>query len=120
MCGNGLTKNIANADGTTRMLDKVEHDMSFCLNTGATSAGIVARDAEGNVLLTERRTLKILRITGRSKAEACLEGVRLTVEWIRKPTCVETKCSNLVRALKKKIKDKSSWSGILTEIQLVG
>jgi hypothetical protein len=72
MCGNGLTKNIANADGTTRMLDKVEHDMSFCLNTGATSAGIVAHDAEGNVLLTEQRTLKSCGSPEEAKAEACL------------------------------------------------
>jgi hypothetical protein len=52
-----------------------------------------------------------------AEAETCLKGVRLMVEWMEKQTCVESDCSNLIRALEKKIEDRSRWVGILIEIQ---
>jgi hypothetical protein len=39
------------------------------------------------------------------------------MEWIKQPTCVASDCSNLIRALDKKEVARSSWEGILSEVQ---
>jgi hypothetical protein len=36
---------------------------------------------------------------GEADAEACLQGIRLTAEWIRQPTLVEPDCARLVHTL---------------------
>jgi hypothetical protein len=92
----------------------------FCSNARTTSAGMIARDEGGKVLLTAWRTLKCCSLSGEAEAKACLEGMRLMVEWIRKPICVESNSSSLMQALDKKIKDMSPWAGILSEIQATG
>jgi hypothetical protein len=47
------------------------------------------------------------------------EGIRLMVEWIKQPIRVESDCVNLIRAMEKKKVARSSWEGILLEIQAV-
>jgi hypothetical protein len=41
------------------------------------------------------------------------------VEWIKQPIRVESDCVNLIRAMEKKKVARSSWEGILLEIQAV-
>ncbi|GJN16502.1 hypothetical protein PR202_gb03501 [Eleusine coracana subsp. coracana] len=55
-----------------------------------------------------------------AEAEACLEGVRLTAEWVRQPAHVEADCSTLIDALNSKRPSRASWAGILAEIQKAG
>jgi hypothetical protein len=76
----------------------------FYSNARTTSAGMIARDEGGKVLLTAWRTLKCCSLSGEAEAKACLEGMRLMVEWIRKPICVESNSSSLMQALDKKSK----------------
>jgi ribonuclease HI len=98
---------------------KLNTDADFVADTGEASAGIVARNAEGEVLLSAWRTLRRCSSADEAEAEACLEGLRLMTEWINQPVCVESDCLNLVRAMEKKDASRSSWDGILLEIQVV-
>jgi hypothetical protein len=44
--------------------------------------------------------VEALRIAGGSRSGGvCLEGLRLTAEWIGQPTYVESDCLNLIKAL---------------------
>jgi hypothetical protein len=67
---------------------KINTDAGFCLRTGVASTGIVARGEDGIVLLTAWRFLH--HCGSPEEAEAFLEGIRLAVEWIRQPICVES------------------------------
>jgi ribonuclease HI len=87
---------------------KINTDAGFCLNSGAASIGIVARDDGGKVLLTAWRILNNCASAEEAEAEACLHGLRLTTEWIRKPACVESDCSNLIRDLGKKEENRGA------------
>jgi hypothetical protein len=69
------------------------------------------------VLLTAWR---VLRGCGSlEQAEACLEGLRLSAEWIRQPTSVESDCSNLVNDIRLPANSRSSLAGVLSEIRAV-
>jgi hypothetical protein len=83
---------------------KLNTDAGVCPNTGAASAGMIACDEGGKVLLTTWRTLKCCSSLEEAEVGACLEGIRLMVEWINKPTCMESDCSSLIQALDKTIK----------------
>jgi ribonuclease HI len=96
---------------------KLNTDAGFV--AGEASARIVARNAEGEVLLSAWRTLRHCSLADEAEAEACLEGLRLMTEWIKQSVCVESDCLNLVRAMEKKEASRSSWDGILLEIQAV-
>jgi hypothetical protein len=80
----------------------------------------VARNDVGEVLLTAWKPLHRCGSLKEAEAEACLFGVRLSVEWIRQTTCVESDCSNLVKALGQEVDQRSRWAGILLEIKEVG
>jgi hypothetical protein len=77
---------------------KVNTDASFCPITDEASAGIVARDDEGKVMLTAWRILRRCNSAEEAEVEAYLEGLRLAAEWIRQPTWAETDCSQHVKA----------------------
>jgi hypothetical protein len=55
-----------------------------------------------------------------TEAEACLHGLRLTMEWIREPTWVESDCSTLINDIVNRNDTRSSLPGILSEIKAVG
>jgi hypothetical protein len=46
----------------------------------------------------------MLQLAGGSRGGSVPEGIRLMVEWIDKPTCMESDCSSLIQALDKTIK----------------
>jgi hypothetical protein len=62
----------------------------FYKNTGATSTRVVIRDASSE------------------HAEACLHGLRLTMEWIREPTWVELDSSTLINDIVNRNDTRSS------------
>jgi hypothetical protein len=99
---------------------KLNSDAGFCPRTGAASIGVVIRNDRGEVLLTAWNSLSRCGSAEEAEAEACLLGVRLTAEWIRQPTCVESDCSNLAKALGQEMEPRSSWAGILSEIKAAG
>jgi ribonuclease HI len=96
---------------------KLNTDAAFCHETGAAGTGIIIRDAEGSVLLAAWRALRGCGSPEQAEAEACLEGLRLTAEWIRQPTWVETDCQNLVNDIQRPSNARSRLAGILAEIQ---
>jgi hypothetical protein len=48
---------------------------------------------------------------------AWLEGMRLTTEWIRQPTRMESDCVTLIKALSSTDPSRASWLEIITEIK---
>jgi hypothetical protein len=75
-------------------------DTAFCPITGRLSIGVIGRDAKGNVLLLVWQFLRHCGSPKEAEATACLEGIRLAVEWIRHyPIYDETDCAGLVQAL---------------------
>jgi hypothetical protein len=75
---------------------KVNSDATFYKNTGAASTGVVIRDAAGKVLLSAWRVLHGCASSEHAEAEACLHGLRLSMEWIQELTWVESDCSTLI------------------------
>lgn len=55
-----------------------------------------------------------------AEAEACLEGTRLTAEWVREPEKVESDCSQFIDALVSPSPTRASWTGILKDILAAG
>jgi hypothetical protein len=83
------------------------------------SAGVVIRDSNGRVLLTTWRVLQGCALPEHAEAEACLEGLRLSADWIRQPVRVESDCLNLTNDIQWKTSSRSCLMGILSEIQAV-
>jgi hypothetical protein len=79
---------------------KMNSNVTFCLRTGRASIGVVARDQKGDLILSSWRFLRHCGSPEEAEVEACLEGLRLVVEWIRHyPIYGETDCAGLVEAL---------------------
>jgi hypothetical protein len=75
---------------------KLNADAGFRAANGDASTGVIIQDSDGKVLLTAWR---LLRNMVSVEAEAYLQGVRLTMEWIKQPLLVELDCQVHVRAL---------------------
>jgi hypothetical protein len=99
---------------------KMNTDAAFCHNSGAASAGIVVRDNKGRVLLTAWKRMRECGSPEPGEAEACLEGLRLTLEWIRHPTWVEMDCLTIIQDIGRKEDTRSSLAGLLVEVKAVG
>jgi ribonuclease HI len=96
---------------------KLNTDAGFCPNIGAASLGIVVHDNVGKVLISSWRTLDHIVSAEEAEALACLEGMRLVMEWVQLPVLVETDCSTLVQALGKSVTNRARWAGIIREIK---
>jgi hypothetical protein len=81
------------------------------------SMGIVARDEEGQVLLTAWQVLQRCASPEEAEAEACLCGIRLAAEWIGKPTQMEADCVGLINAIEATQESCSYWDVIIHEIK---
>jgi hypothetical protein len=95
---------------------KINTNGGFCPQTQTTSTGVVARDREGNIILTDWRSLSHCDSLEEAEAKACLDRVRLVVEWVCQPVQVEADCLSLVKAIKGEGGDRASWGGIISEI----
>jgi hypothetical protein len=95
---------------------KLNTDAGYCPNTGEASAGMVARDDRGRVMLTTWRTLSSCASPEEAEAGPCLQGLRLIVQWIGRPAYVESDCSILVQALRKE-ENRVAWAGVLMDIR---
>jgi hypothetical protein len=95
----------------------VNTDAGFCPDTCMACFGAVVRNEEGNVLLAAWRTRANVASAEEAEALACLEGIRLAVEWARLPTEVETNCATLVKAVNGIGTSRARWSGHIEEIK---
>jgi hypothetical protein len=80
---------------------------------------VIAQNEVGAVMLTAWKSLKRCASLEEAEAEACLFAMHLSLEWIKQSMWVESDCSNLVMALGQRVNQRSSWVGILLEIQEV-
>jgi ribonuclease HI len=88
---------------------KVNSDAGFCKDTGTAGCGVVARNEDGEVILTA------WHCGSPEQAEACLDAVRLASEWIRQPICLESDCSVIVNAIKMNDSSRACWAGTTAE-----
>jgi hypothetical protein len=94
---------------------KLNTDAGFCASSSMAGTSAVVRDSKGKVLLT---AWQFLRHCGSpEEAEACLQGLRLVLEWIKHPTCIEADCLSLIKALETSHAPRSGWAGVIEEIQ---
>jgi hypothetical protein len=68
------------------------------------------------VLLTAWRFVRQCGSPEQAEAEACLDAVRLAVEWIRQPIFLESDRVSIVNALKSNDSSRSSWAETIAEI----
>jgi hypothetical protein len=92
---------------------KVYTDVAYMPSTDDASAGIIARDSGGEVVLIAWHIVRGCRSPGSAEVKAFLTGLRLAVEWIRQPVILESDCETLIHDLGKQDNDCSSWSGVL-------
>lgn len=52
-----------------------------------------------------------------AEAGACVEGVRLALEWVREPAVTESDCAELIDRLKADAKSRSSWCNLEQDIK---
>jgi hypothetical protein len=93
---------------------KLNTDAAFCPTSRAANAGSIVRDVKRRVLLTAWRVLR--GCASPEQAEACLEGLRLSTEWIRQATWVASDFSTLVNDIRHPTNSRSSLAGVLSEI----
>jgi hypothetical protein len=82
-------------DNNARGVDKAKHGCRLLPQYRGRSAGMVARDDRGRVMLTTWRTLSSCASPEEAEAGPCLQGLRLIVQWIGRPAYVESDCSIL-------------------------
>ncbi|OEL12620.1 hypothetical protein BAE44_0026364 [Dichanthelium oligosanthes] len=94
---------------------KLDIDAAFQLSTGEASRGAIIRDHTGKVLLSAWALNQRCATVEEAEAEACFEGIQLAVEWIKKPTIIESDCHYLVKALQTVGENRARYSNIVKE-----
>jgi hypothetical protein len=79
---------------------KINTDAGFYPDTGTASVGVIARGHKDEVLQTAWKSIRECRSVEEAEAEACLDGIKLAIEWIRQPIRMETDCTTPVHALR--------------------
>jgi hypothetical protein len=113
--GSSRVKNgwVPPQDGWTKM----NTDAECFPSTGSTSAGVIVHDNKGKVLLSAWRNLSNVASAEEAEALACLEGMRPMLEWVSRPTCVESDCVTLIKAIRSLDLSRARWLGIIAEIK---
>jgi ribonuclease HI len=106
-------------DSATGRVVKINTDAGFCSEEGRASAGVVARDHCGKVLLAAWKGLQNCNSPEEAEAEAYLYGLRLATERLWQQTIMESDCQQLVRAARAKPEVMSLWRGLIQDIQAV-
>jgi hypothetical protein len=96
---------------------KVNTDADFIPSSGRASAGVVATDDKGWVLLAAWRVIRSCASPEEAEAEACLWGIRLATECIRQATMMEGDFQNLIKDIRSGQNYRSSIDGIIQEIK---
>jgi hypothetical protein len=65
---------------------KLNDDVGYNKESGLARVGVIVRDEANTTVLTTWRILCHCGSPEEAEDEACLEGIRLVVKWIRKPT----------------------------------
>ena len=96
---------------------KLNVDAAYDQSSGEANIGIVIRDFSGKVLLSAwKHGIRCASVED-AEAVACLEGVQLSNEWIRKPTMIESDCHCVVTSLLFDDENRASFSNIVKEIK---
>jgi hypothetical protein len=78
---------------------KLNVDAGYCHDTGLAGTRVVVWDHQGQVILSAWQFWENVVSAEEAEAFACLEGMRLVVDWVRQPTVVESDCLLLIKSL---------------------
>ena len=97
---------------------KLNVDAAYDQSSGEANIGITVRDHSGKMLLSAwKHGIRCVSVED-AEAVACLEGVQLSNEWIRKPLVIESDC-NVIKSLLSDAENRASFSNIVKEIKSV-
>ena len=96
---------------------KINVDARFCAETRDASVGVIISDCRGLILLDACQTLHRCSSVAQAEALACLEGIRLAIEWVHMPAILESDNVEVVASLTMKSSSISVWEGIIFEVK---
>ncbi|KAK1681977.1 hypothetical protein QYE76_042825 [Lolium multiflorum] len=96
---------------------KLNTDGSFCEASGVGGAGMILRDAEGQIIVSACKLLNPCQSPLEAELEACRDGVALALEWSTLPCTVELDSSVAVKMIQSPELDRSLFAGIVQEIK---
>ncbi|CAN6252434.1 unnamed protein product [Urochloa humidicola] len=89
---------------------------SVCLRVKqAWELGCIVRDQRGEVILSSWKVLRNCASAEEAEAVACLEGIQLVLEYVKKPTILESDCAAVVSSLLAPSVDRARCSHIIQE-----
>ncbi|GJN13422.1 hypothetical protein PR202_gb00121 [Eleusine coracana subsp. coracana] len=71
---------------------KINVTGAFEAESGDASGGIIIRDSQGHAVLSAWQPVHRCSNAMEAEAEACLLGILLANEWVRKPAVIESDC----------------------------
>jgi hypothetical protein len=75
------------------------------------------RNQDGDVLLTTWNILPHCGSVEEAEAEACLHGMRMTLQWAPQLVIMESDCLMFIRALQSQGENIFNWLGLIQEIK---
>jgi len=99
---------------------KINVDGAFNPTSEEASIGVIIRDQMGNPKLTAWRLLSHCRNAEEAEAQTCLEGVCLASRWPNKNVWMESDCVTIVDKVNSGSLDRSSISGLISDIKQEG
>lgn len=96
---------------------KINVDARFRAETRDASVGVIISDCRGLILLDACKMLHRCSSVAQAEALACLEGIRLAIEWVHLPAILESDNVEVVASLTMKSSSISVWEGIIFEVK---
>ncbi|XP_071685472.1 uncharacterized protein [Lolium perenne] len=96
---------------------KLNTDGSFCEEPGVGGAGMILRDAEGQIIVSACKLLNPCQSPLEAELEACCDGLALALEWSTLPCTVELDSSVAVKMIQSPELDRSLFAGIVQDIK---
>ncbi|GJM92408.1 hypothetical protein PR202_ga08882 [Eleusine coracana subsp. coracana] len=97
----------------------VKINMDGAFESGDASAGIIIRNSQGHAVMSAWQPVRRCNeaMEAEAEAEACLVGIQLANEWVRKPSVIESDCLELIRLLQGEQKTRVAWSTLILEVK---
>lgn len=96
---------------------KLNIDGSFQAEDENGGVGMILRNWSGEVIFSSCRFLNSCREALESELLACVEGLRLALQWTILPIIIETDCLVAFQLVQVKVQDRSALAHIISEIK---
>jgi ribonuclease HI len=96
---------------------KLTVDGSYKQEDGTTGTGMVLREDMGRVIFSSCRSLVLCGDSLKAEVRACLEGIKLTLQYCQLPIVIDIDCSQVVSAVQNRHPDRSPLLHLVSEIK---